>query len=219
MDENTQIDAPLQSDQKEEEKKVDPADNLTPEHPRFKQVIEKNHALEGQLSTVKQELEDLKAKIAERQDRTGDDELTEDERLAMAKINKQLEGRYVTKEQLDEERRVTTRAAKLERLSGVYDGSNGYPKFVSKDVTMYAEANGYGDNVEAAYYDMHRQAIINTEAKRLAKAPEPGRSEQPTGGERQIPNTELTPEQIANMSDSEYEKHREKILAGIKQGR
>lgn len=205
MDENTQIDAPLQSDQKEENKQ-EPSDLLTPEHPRFKKVIEKLHTKDEEIATLKQELEAVKTQVSQRQERTGDDDVTEEERAAIDKIGKQLKSTYVTKEELEQERRVNRRAFELDRLGEVYNGSNGYPKFEGKNVALYAQENGYGDNLEAAYFSMHRNAIIETEGKKWAKANQPGSSEQPTGGERQSPLGDVTPDQIEKMSDTDFDK-------------
>jgi len=103
-------------------------------------------------------------------------------------------------------------------LSQKYSGKDGYPKFDSEEVNAYAKKNGFGNNYEAAYNDLHRDAIIRVEAKKLNQDPKVPTSESPASqGERSITQEGLTPEQVANMSDEEYEKNREKILQGLKQ--
>lgn len=210
MDENQ--DAPLQSDQNQE----DPSDKLTPDHPRFKQVVEKLHQSEKTNEDLQQRLADLEERISKRQERTGDDEMDESEKAALDKIERQLKARgYVTQDVLTEKQRVERMAYDFDRYSNKYDGANGYPKFVAADVAAHMKKKGI-DDMEEAYFSLHRPAIIEVEAKKLAGKPIVPTSEKPSGGTREQPVTEVTPEQIAQMSDQDYEKYRENLLAGFK---
>ncbi len=214
---NGQDNAPLQpnNDEGQNQPKSDPSDQLTPEHPRFKEVIAQNHELKDQIGDLQSQLKDVQDSINRRQEETGDDELTAEEEKSLDRIQKGLKTKYnvVTQEDLRVERRART----YDKLSDKYDGENGLPKFVPVDVEAHAKANGYGDNLEAAYKDMHFQAFVQAEAKKTGTKITPPTSEKPTGGDRdQIANTEFTPEAVAAMSDEEYEKNRDKILGGIK---
>ena len=210
-------DAPLQSDQNKEAE--DPSDKLTPEHPRFKQVIEKLHNAETENADLKTRLDNLESVVSERQVRTGEEGFTEEEQVALIKIENELLKRgFAKKEDVEQTTRVNQRAQTLEKLTAKYGGDSEYPKFDNADVVEHAKKNGFGENYEAAYFDLHRQGIIEIEARKLANMPETIQSEKPTGGARHAPQGELTVEQIQNMSDEEYEQKRGQILAGIKTG-
>lgn len=120
MDDSKQ-DASLQSDQEQttEETKVtvtqeDPADRLTPDHPRFKQVLNENRDLKERLDAVE-------SRIQERQEKTGEQELTYEEQSALDRLDQAFRRRgYVTKDDLA----VKRQASELEKLSDKYDGSN-----------------------------------------------------------------------------------------------
>lgn len=216
------INAPLQSDQKEEnvvteQKPQEPSDQLTPEHPRFKQVIEKLHQSNKTIEELQEQLASLKESVNQRQEQTGQNELTDDERIALEKIDRQLKARgYVTKEELESSNRIEKRAIQIEKLSDKYDGTNGYPKFVAEDIIEFAEERGLRDNLEDAYFMMHRPTIIDIEAKKRFNTPNVPSSEKPTGGSRQAPIAEFTPEQIAQMSDEEWAKNESKIMSAFK---
>lgn len=198
------------------EEKKDASDNLTPDHPRFKQVIEKLHEKDKTIDELKVELEKIKDQISQRQEDTGE-QLTQDEVLALDKIDKSLrkERGYLTRDDLEREVRIERNARNLEKLSETYNGTNGYPKFIPEDVVSYAEENGFGSNYMAAYKQMHFDALVNLEAKKQNVTPPT--SERPTGGERSF-GEDLTSEKIGQMSDEEYEKKRETILSNLKKG-
>ena len=209
-----QKDALLQSGQQDREERKDPSDNLTPDHPRFKDVIAKNHELNTQMETLKQQMEELKQNINTRQEATGDDELTVDEEKALDRIYAGLRAKKGVLTEAD--LRVEKRANEYGRLVGKYDGSNGLPKFVAIDVETHAKKNGYGDNYEAAYKDLHHDAIVQVEAKRMT-APPPNPTQIEKGrGDREIKIAEFTPEAIAQMSEEEYDKNRPAILAAMR---
>lgn len=233
MDDETNIDAPLQSEQEEvtsdenseettdvteTEETKDPSDNLTPEHPRFKKVIADNYEKQKQIDALKDEMAELKSSINQRQVQEDDDSLTPEEKRALEKIEKNLlkEKNYLTRDELNEEKRVEKRASELTRLSDKYDGKNGFPRFETEDVVLYARQNGLGDNLEAAYREMHFDAIVRVTAKN-SNNPTPPTIEKPTGGgDKAAPETQLTPEQIGNMSDDEYLQKRDAIMGSMK---
>jgi predicted RNase H-like nuclease (RuvC/YqgF family) len=209
MDE--QKDVSLESDTEQtniETEGQDPSDALTPEHPRFKQVIAENHELKGTLEDMKAEMAELRNSIVNKQD-SGEE--TDEEEIALRKIERRMEEKFAKKEDLSADRQ----ALQFDRLSEKYNGSNGYPKFVPVDVVAYAKRNGFGSNYESAYKQMHFDTIVSVEASRKGKIEVPT-SERPTGGERSTESTTLTPQDISKMSDEEYLKNRDKILNAIK---
>ena len=212
MDDNK--DALLQPDQTEDkgsEDKKEPSDNLTPEHPRFKQVIEQNHTLKGEVEGLKTELQSLKESIDTRQEATGDDDLTAEEVASLEKIDKQLRKRgYVTQEIIEKDRRIDKRAQQFERLSEKFDGKNGYPKFKADEVATHAVKMGTED-MNVAYRDLHFDAIVDVEAKKRLRAPDPTRSEEPTSTEREVSGN-LTPAKIAAMDDQDWAENEDKIM-------
>lgn len=207
--------APLQPDNSQGNTKQDPSDNLTPEHPRFKEVVAEKNELKQTVTQLKSEMEELRNSISQRQVRDNDDSLTYDELQALDRIEQGLKSRgYLTQEDL----RANRRADNYKALEKEYDGKNGLPKFVPVEIEAHAKANGFGDNLEAAYRDLHFEAIVQREAKKAAEPVPAPSSEKPAAGERgNIANTEFTPESIAAMSDEEYERNREKILGSIRQ--
>lgn len=215
MDDKT--DAPLQPDQKEGEgeEKKDPADNLTPDHPRFKQVLDQNREFKDTIADLKDQLADINDKISTRQEETGNEDLTQEERDSLDKIERELQKKgFVRRDELEEDQRVERIARDFERLSDKYDGKNGYPKFVAEDVASHAKRYGF-DSMEKAYRDLHFDAIVGTEAKRQRNAPTPPGSEKPTGAEREVTG-ELTPEKIAAMSDQEFAENEADIMSSFK---
>lgn len=197
--------------------KKDPSDNLTPEHPRFKQVIEKTHEQAAEIEELRTQLEEMKQSISDRQTQTNEDELTAEEEASLNRIERKLKERkaFVSPDEL----RVQQRAGIYTKLEEKYNGSDDLPKFNKTDVVAYAKENGFNADTEsglaAAYRDMHFDAIVQ-KASKGQNGITPPDSEQPTGQERKIPNTDMTPEQIAMMNDSDYEKNRENILAALK---
>lgn len=196
----------------------DPSDKLTPDHPRFKEVYSDLKEEKQKNKDLLDRVERLEEQARQRMVATGNDEYTPEELQALEKIDKDFRRRgYVTQEQLEERDRVSQRKLEYDRLSSKYDGDNGYPKFIPDEVETYAKRNGFGGNYEAAYKDMHFDTILNLEAKKRSDRPRVPGSEIPTGGQVEIPETDLTPEQIAKMSPQDYEKYREKIKMGMKQ--
>jgi hypothetical protein len=209
--------APLQPDNKQEQDnqtKSDPSDNLTPDHPRFKEVVAEKNELKQTVNQLQSQMEELRQSISTRQSREDDDSLTYEEQQALDRIDRGLKAKgYLTEEDL----RSRNRAENYKSLTKEYDGKNGLPKFVPIEVEAHAKANGYGDNLLAAYRDMHFDAIVQQESKRSANQPEVPTSEKPASGQRgNVANTEFTPEAISQMSDEEYERNREKILGSIR---
>lgn len=209
-EQNQQTDAPLQSEQ--EQVKQDPSDRLTPDHPRFKEVLERAKTAEGKVEDLQNQLNELKDQISTRQESTGDEDLTVEEERALEKIDKQLRSRgYITKDELV----VEKRAQEYSRLSDKYSGSNGLPKFDPVEVQSHAKKYGF-DNLEKAYKDLHFDAFVQLEAKKNSNSINPPSSERAGGGDREPAKSEFSPEDIASMSDADYEKNRDKILSSMK---
>lgn len=195
----------------EETPKGDPSDNLTPDHPRFKEVIAKLHEKDDVIDTLQKQMEELQQRVTTRQEATDDDTLTREEELALERIEKNLRNRgFVKKDDLEADRVGQT----LTSLQGKHNGSDGLPKFVPEDVVLYAKRKGFGNNYESAYRDMHFDAFVQV-AQRRGQA-EPPTSEKPTGGEKKPADTAVSPADIAKMSDQEYEEKREQLLNSIK---
>lgn len=211
MDDESKQDAPLQSDQEQtnqEEPKGPPEG-----HPRWDEMVREKNELRSQVGDLSKQLEELKEQISARQEDTGVDELTYDEQASLQRISKALrEQGFTTKDDLN----VTQRALKLDKLSDKWGGKNGYPKFIADDVVVYAKKNGFGENYEAAFRDMHYDAFVQVDATKLGNAPKPPTTEKPGGGEQDAPETDLTREKIEAMSDAEYEKNRDKIHEWLK---
>jgi len=201
--------------QSEDQSNQDPSDKLTPEHPRFKEVIQKNHELAATIEDLKGQLEEVKNGIAARQNESGDDDITPEEQAAIDKIAKGLikRGYVATPEDLSSDRK----ARDYERLSNKYDGKGEYPKFEPVAVEVFAKQRGI-TNLEDAYFSVHKAAIIQIEAKKQAKIVEVPDSERP--GKSSMPQSAegkpLTPEDIENMSNEDYEANRTAILASLK---
>lgn len=212
-EDNSSTKAPLQPGQ-EEIKKPDASDQLTPEHPRFKDVYNRMKTAEDKAESLQTQFDELSAKINTRTQETGDEELTAEDLANLDRIDKELRRRkgYVTREDLDAEKRTDN----LKEGAKVHDGSDGLPKWDSVEVVAYAKAHGFGENYDAAYNDMHYDARVQVEAEKKAKNPTPPSSERPGGGGREELESDLTAEDIANMTDEEYEKNRTKILSGMK---
>jgi len=198
------------------EEKKDPSDVLTPDHPRFKQVIEERNQLKEDLSSLKEEMRDLRLQITERQQTTGDLTLTAEEEAQMAQIDKLLKQRgYVKEDDLKASERVSKRAIQLERLSEKYNGGNGYPKFDAGEVIAHARENGFSDEqLERAFKDLHYEAFVRIDAEKLAKSNVPD-SEKPTGADRAF-NSQFTRSSIEDMSSEDWEKNRGNILQRLR---
>lgn len=207
-DPNYKEEQPDTQDQEE-----DPSDKLTPDHPRFRDVLQRAKTAEEKTLQLEQELAELKETVQARQDRTGDEDLTPEEQASMDKIKRQLtkEG-FVRQDDL----RVQKNAENLRSLGAKYNGKNGLPAFDSAEVVAYSRKNGFGDNYEAAYREMHFDAIVEKEARDRSKAPTPPSIEKPTGGAETPGKKRFTQKDIANMSDQEYEQYRAGMLTAIK---
>lgn len=212
MDEN-ETKAPLESSKEEssEETKNDPSDRLTPDHPRFKQVLERAKAAEGRVEEMERKLEQLQNSLQKNET----SEYTDDQMEAIETIDRALKSRgYMTQDEFKELQRVQERQSMLTRLNDKYDGSNGLPKFEIDDVVAHAKSNGYGANYEAAYRDLHFDAFVQRAAR---KSIDPPKTEKPGSKEREV-SPGLTMNKINEMSLSEYSKHRAEIAKFFKDG-
>ncbi len=219
-------DEDVQSKSEEKEVIADEVDNdvsddqMVPKS-RLDKVIEQREQAQDELSSLKEKIEDidtLKTELAELRESVSqkknesDDGFTREEEDALAKIDRGLKAKgYLTKEELDERDRISNRNNQIDKLSSKYTKGSGFPVFKADEVLVYAKKMGFGNNLEAAYRDMHWDAITQVIAKRQGEGFEPVNSEKPIGGERQT-GTELTTSAVAEMDDSEYEKNRSTIL-------
>ena len=211
-----QVNATVENE-KPENQTVDPSDKLTPEHPRFKEVLNRAKTAEEKTAQLEQQLAQLQEQIAERQERTGEVSFTDEEEKALERIAKGLEKRGFAKmEQVKETSFQTKLERQLEKMNEKYDGSNGLPKFVADEVFAYAKRKGLTDDLEGAYRLMHYDTILDAEARKRSSGPKPPSSERPTSSDRNGANIEVSPTDISNMSDDEWERQRTKILAGLR---
>lgn len=200
-----------------EVKTEDPSDKLTPDHPRFKDVLARAKTAEEKQTQLEQELNDLRLKVEARQEKTGDDDFTDEELKALARIEKGLAMKgFVRKDELES----TTFQSKLERqfdrLNEKYDGSNGLPKFVADEVYAYAKRQGLTGDLESAYKLLNYDAIVDVEAKKRSNVATPPTSERPTSNDRSGASVEVSPTEISEMSDFEWEQNRDKVLRSLK---
>lgn len=192
---------------------------------RLDKVISQREEALSKLSGLEEEVESLKslkdeiAELRESVNKKNEDDseaFTKEEEDALEKIDKGLKGRgYVTKEELQELRRIDTRSNEVNRLSDKYKKGSGFPEFKTDEVLVYAKKKGFGDNLEAAYRDLHWEAIKQVYSK--GGGIEPPDSEKPTGGEREK-GTQTTTSQILEMDPNEYEKNRDSIFQKFRKG-
>ncbi len=196
-------------DSDQDPNKEDPSDKLTPDHPRFKDVLNEKKEAEAEAERLRIELAEVKSV----KETPSDDELTPEEQASLIKIKKALskEG-FVTQSDL----RVQRNAETLRKLTDKYDGKGGLPAFDRAEVVAYAKKNGFGDNYEAAYRDIHFDTIVEVNAKKKANLPQPPTAEKPSGGGEATTTKRFTREDIKNMSDAEYDKYRVGLLNAIK---
>lgn len=208
------------AEEQKTEVKSDPSDNLTPDHPRFKEVyseLKEARAKLEKMPELERQLQDLQEKIAVRQDKTGDDDFTDEELKALERIEKGLAKRgFVKNTDLKNESFQLRLERDFQKMNEKYDGSNGLPKFVADEVFAFAKRNGMENNLESAYKLMHYDTIIDVEAKKRSQGPQPPTSEKPKSGDRSGTATEMSPTDISEMSDAEWEQKREKILQSLK---
>lgn len=194
----------------------DPSDKLTPEHPRFKEVLNRAKTAEEKAAELEQRLAQLEEERDSKSnnDYSDDEELTEAERVSLEKIQRNLAKRgFVTEDSL----RVKERAENLTKLAEVHNGKDGLPKFNSVEVVAYAKQKGFGENYEAAYKDLHFDAIVEANALKRANANQAPTSEKPSGGGATGTGTKrFTRQDISNMSTAEYLKYRDSLKAAIK---
>lgn len=222
--------APLQSEEEEvttsDEQAVDNEgeERMIPKS-RLDKVIEQREELKakyeettGKLSSLEDTIKKLQDSIEKKQTQTSGAAFTPEEQQALDKIDQGLRERgYITRSEQEEMARIQQRNSELNRLQDKYKKGSGYPQFKADDVIVYAEKRGFGDNLEAAYRDMHFDAFIQAELKRSQDGgTRPPDSEKPVGGARDTA-TQVTRQNIASMSNSEYEQNREAILKKFKQ--
>jgi hypothetical protein len=201
------VDVPVEETADQAPDKEDPSDKMTPEHPRFKEVLDR-------AKTAEERAEELERRIIELEENKQDDgSLSPDEKASLDKIKRELaKDGYVTQGDL----RVQRNAENLRKLSEKYTGKEGLPAFERADVVAFAKKEGYGDNYEAAYRQMHFDAIVEVESKKKASAPQAPEVEKPSGGGEATTTKRFTREDIKNMSDPDYDKYRTGLLQALK---
>lgn len=198
-------------------KEEDPSDKLTPDHPRFKEVLNRAKESEGKVAELEQKLADLQQQITARQEKTGEDDFTEEELKALARIERGLAMKgFVRKDELESSTFQTKLERQFDRLNEKYDGSNGMPKFVADEVYAYAKKRGLESDLESAYKLKNYDSIIEYEAKKRSQGFTPPTSEKPTSSNKSGISNEVSPTDIASMSDAEWEQKREQILRSLK---
>ena len=198
-------------DSSQDPNKEDPSDKLTPDHPRFKDVLNEKKEAEERAAKLEEELAELKSQKVEA--KYNDDDLSPEEEASLAKIQRNLAKRgFVTQGDLTVQRNADT----LRKLDEKYDGKNGLPKFDRADIVAYSKKNGFGDNYEAAYRDMHFDTIVEVNAKKRSSAPQTFTTEKPSGGGEATTTKKFSRDDIAKMSDAEYDKYRIGLLSAIK---
>lgn len=122
-------------------------------------------------------------------------------------------GGVVTKEDLQflQNRLILDR--EHDRLKDKFDGSDGRPKYVPEEVEDYARTHYFGGNLEAAFWEMYRDEMVDAEVKkRTAKTTY---TEKPTTsvkvGEQPLTLASLK-ERLSKPDGAEWwAKNREKI--------
>lgn len=204
-----------------EEKGEDSASEQMIPKSRLDKVIEQREDALEQLETLKSKVEDidtLKAQLAELKEsvsgKNTEDTFTREEEDALSKIDKGLKAKgYLTQEQLDERDRINNRNYEINKLTDKYKKGSGFPEFKTDEVLVYAKKKGFGENLEAAYRDLHWDAITQVMSK--GGGLEPVDSEKPVGGEREK-GTQLTRGDVAEMELHDYEKNRSTIMDKFK---
>jgi|GEM_PF-7026468 hypothetical protein len=208
------------AEEQKNEAKSDPSDNLTPDHPRFKEVyseLKEARAKLEKMPELEKQLQDLQEKISVRQEKTGDDDFTDEELRALERIEKGLARRgFVRSADLQNESFQLRLEREFQRMNEKYDGSNGLPKFIADEVFAFAKRNGMEKNLEGAYRLMHYDTIVDIDAKKRIQTAQPPTSEKPKTGDRGGSNTEISLTDISEMTDIEWEQKREKILQSLK---
>jgi hypothetical protein len=100
------------------------------------------------------------------------------------------------------------------RLENKFNGSDGRPKYVSEEVEDYAKSHYFGGNLEAAYWDMYRDELIDAEVKSRGSKKKIV-TEKPTAsvkiGEQPLTRESLA-KRLAEPDGAEWwQKNREKI--------
>ena len=206
----------INTDDKSADQAVDTTETMIPKS-RLDSVIAQREEMKEKYEQTSEELKELKDTVKELQDsvsrkqtETHDEAFTSEEEQALSKIERALKQRkFVTTEQLEELKNITKRNSVIERLQDKYGKGSGYPEFKTDDVMIHAKRNGFGDNLEAAYRDMHFDAFVQMAARKSSV--EPPDSEKPVGGEREA-KTDITGK-VAEMDLSDYEQNRNDILS------
>ena len=201
-----------ESDTSQEEGQMIPKSRLDKVIAQREEALEKMSVMEEKVSEIdslKEEIEKLKSSK-----KSEGESFTEEETGALKKIKTGIKDEFMTREEFEEQKRIEQRESKIRTLSDKYKKGSGYPEFKADEILVYAKKNDFGSNLEAAYRDMHWEAIKQVLSKSGSEVEVPD-SEKPTGGDR-VKGTSVTTTQIANMDESEYEKNRGDIMTKFK---
>jgi hypothetical protein len=189
---------------------------------RLDKTIEQREAYKAELETTKEELSSIKDEIASLKELVTKTEtkdsptFTQEEESALEKIDKGLKQRgYMTRAEVEEMERIKSRNSEIVRLQSTYKKGTGFPPFEADKVMVYAKQKGFGDNLEAAYRDLHWEAISTAIAKGQSPNMEPPDSEKPTGSNQTVP-VGITREKIAEMDVSEWNQKGASIMDKFK---
>ena len=181
---------------------------------RINELLSKNKELENKLITIEEKL----APPPPPAPKDSNQELTPDVKKAVETLKKIG---FVTREEQDKKlQQIQDRAfldAEHVKLENKYDGSDGKPKYVKKDVEKYMQERGIFDS-EAAYKLMFEKELLDFEMKRY----EDNRKKKPfvqkpgsSAGTRE--DNTITREKIAEWMKTpegrlKYEQNSAKIL-------
>lgn len=210
--------APLTAEETEvdtsnENESVDSEDKVIPKS-RLDSVIAQREEERRRADELEERLAELEGKLEERTTPAtpATSDFTEEELRLLDRIGDGLRKKgFLTAEQQEEQSRIFERRSQISRLSDKYGKGSGYPSFNSDKVLVHAKKNGFGSNLEAAYKDMHWDAILDIEADKRSRGLNAVDSEKPSKGER--PSLGVTPQDIDSMGLHEYESQREDLLS------
>jgi vacuolar-type H+-ATPase subunit I/STV1 len=217
---------PLKSEESEDPKKdaegVKDEDGQMVPKSRMDKVIEQREDFKAKyeentekLTSLEDTVKELQEKIDKKEENKSD-AFTREEEDALSKIDRGLKQRgYLTKAELEELRSIDARNNEINRLQGKYHKGSGYPEFKTDEIMVYAAKKGFGNNLEAAYRDMHWEDITQIIAQKKGEGLEPPDSEKPTGADRPK-QTELTGEQVKEMTPAEWNEKGPSIMEKFK---
>lgn len=185
---------------------------------RVQKALEQRDEERKKTEELQKKLEDLETKLesfSNQQANTSNEDnevFTDEEEKVLQRAAKFLEKNgFVKKDDLKQVEAITKRGQMMTELQNKYNNTD-YPDFKPDEVMVYAQKNGFGENLESAYFSMHRDAILRVDAKKLNT--QTVDSEKPTGAE--TGNPEITRADIENMDVNEWQKNKAKIMSAFR---